>query len=91
MTEKNRPFDNTLDPPCLYCKHLEVVGGLDLERWTCKAFPDEIPYAILSRSITHDTVWPGQAEDFVYESQVVGPVNDGFYTVTFAGTWEKAK
>jgi hypothetical protein len=36
-------------PPCHYCKHVMQNGGIYLDRYTCKAFPDGVPARITFR------------------------------------------
>ena len=53
--------DQFLDIICLGCKHFDTVriGG-------CKAFPGEIPEAILLGQIAHIHPIKGQEGDYVY-------------------------
>ena len=78
MNKIDRSIDgNTLMlfPPCFYCKHLTGVGTQEsLEGWTCKAFPAEIPFPILYRTLRHvdpkKDGWPGsQVPGFFYECE----------------------
>ena len=58
--DKTYPADGAGAPPCFYCKHLIKAGTQlpDGEGWTCKAFPDGISYAILSREEDHTKPLP---------------------------------
>jgi len=47
-------------PTCLVCKYY-------LENFTCKAFPDGIPYEIASERKEHNRIIKGQKGDFVFE------------------------
>ena len=59
-----------LQPPCFYCKHLIDMGYQDdNERWTCKAFPEGIPFMIWSRNTEHDQVEIVQEGKYVYKSK----------------------
>lgn len=47
---------------CLTCKHL------DPEIWNrCKAFPEGIPYEIISGEFDHVVKHPEQTGDYIYE------------------------
>jgi hypothetical protein len=60
-------------PPCMSCKHLLHVGTQDLTSgWTCKAWPTEIPWSILTRERKHDVVVPHTQEgDYVFDSHLI--------------------
>jgi len=47
-------------PKCLICKYY-------LKDFTCKAFPEKIPYDIISERKEHNKVVKGQKDDFVFE------------------------
>ena len=78
-----------LDPPCMYCEHLEQLGKQFSEiGWSCKAYPNGIPYGIWSRStlFEHDVILPAQEGDYVFKSKVYnGEV------ISFAGVWSSVK
>ena len=48
---------------CNSCKHF----WRDKKRFTCKAFPDDIPHEILMGSNMHTKQFDGQENDIVYE------------------------
>lgn len=81
--------------PCLQCKHLIHIGtpdSLDYPEqafvgWTCKAFPEGIPYSILTRVTDHREVIEGYQEgNYVYDSKVIDG-GDGDEKVTWDGRW----
>jgi hypothetical protein len=87
----------TLHPPCFYCKHVTHLGTQpsDLHGWTCPAFPNGIPYGILTRTTPHTEPNMVQLGDDVYESEPVelegAPgMPAGMYRMTFAGKWVPA-
>lgn len=82
----DQPQDPRESPPCLCCKHLIHIGDLDLTGWTCKAYPEGIPRAILMRAWHHTQ--PGWKEKFVYEPKVFPGEGGKKYTVTFGGDIE---
>lgn len=49
---------------CEMCKHFN-----DENTWTCKAFPEKIPYEIISEKIEHDAIIEGQVGNFVFEER----------------------
>ena len=66
--ERNNVLLETSDPRCLHCTHLESRGGVDLDDWTCGAFPDGIPDIFLfPDDMPHDEVEDIQECDFIYE------------------------
>ena len=49
-------------PPCLKCKHFEVLG------WRCPAFPNQaIPEPIRLGADPHRTEYPGQVPGILFE------------------------
>jgi hypothetical protein len=81
----------SLLPPCAYCKHLTNSGNQhDNEQWTCKAFPNGIPYGIWARHIPHDVDLPGQVPGYHYESNVYN-MDDDKQVITFDGKWVSVK
>lgn len=86
-----------LDPPCAYCKHLLNMGNqrndLDppnnLTGWTCPAFPEGIPFPILTRQLPHTEVFSWQEGDATYESKAYD-FDDGEQVITFDGEWVPA-
>jgi len=69
---KEDTYDSSFwDPPCFGCKHLLEVGKQRSEEgWTCKAFPEGIPYTVWSGHKVHDKVldgFPTQVGKYVYE------------------------
>ncbi len=71
--------------PCLHCKHLTDVGEQFTEDgWTCKAYPNGIPWDIWAGETNHNTPQLQEGE-YVYESKVY---EDGA-TVTFDGEWSE--
>jgi len=80
------------DPPCFHCIHLLHIGAQHgSDGWTCKAFPDGIPYGILSRATPHTDIFPTpksptQKGAYVFESEVV-EWPDGKFKITFDGKW----
>lgn len=79
MPQNIPDFLTTRYPICFYCKHLLLMGtlespgpgpeGLGLRGWRCYAYPNGIPFHILSQwsDETHDEVRPFQLLDYVYE------------------------
>lgn len=86
----NKPTDDrylVLKPPCAYCRHLTFAGTQEsLRGWTCSAFPEEIPYGILTRATDHKVEYIVQVGSDVYESKVY-QFDDGPHVVTFGGEW----
>lgn len=88
----------TLHPPCYYCDHLIDVGSQfsvsdiegSLKGWTCKAFPQGIPYDVLRRYTKHDEVFKGyQVGERVFRSKRIntGGGDTGYQFITFEGEW----
>lgn len=83
----------SLYPPCFYCRHLLNLGTQepDLRGWTCKAYPQEIPYGILARHTPHTEVGMVQEGDYVFESEPEElPGETGLWVMTFGGEWKRA-
>lgn len=55
---------------CLLCKHLHRSKG-SLPKGTCNAFPDKIPFVIVSSQVGHLEPLDGQENDIVFE-----PIDD---------------
>lgn len=95
--QKQRESLTTQYPPCFYCRHLKVTGTLFLEHdiknslqgWSCRAFPEGIPYDILRRYSTHAEPAAGQKGTFVFTSKRIdtGGGETGFQFATFDGRW----
>lgn len=53
---------------CLHCKHLVSTGTrFDPEGWSCKAFPEEILYGILTNRNVHDEPFVSQKGEYLFE------------------------
>jgi hypothetical protein len=55
-------------PLCVFCKNFHK-HTLEMDTMTCKAFPDGIPFIILSNEMPHYDLWEKQVEDCVYEPE----------------------
>jgi hypothetical protein len=76
-----------LMPSCFYCKHLTALGEQDSEaRWSCRAYPEGIPYGIWARHIKHTEVLPAQEGKYTFESKVY-EWPDGKQVISFEGEW----
>lgn len=90
LVERNNGRTDNLFPPCFYCKHIQTIGTQDLHGWTCPAFPEGIPYTILSRYYSHDKPLEYQGNDVVFESNEYDDAL-GKWKITFAGDWIEVK
>jgi len=58
------------DPICLFCKHLVEIGQQDsYGGWICKAFPDQIPYAVWKGHWVHDKILISQEGSYTFNSK----------------------
>ena len=88
--DKHNPKYVDLMPPCFYCKHLIDIGLQDSnERWTCKAYPEGIPYSIWARHEKHDVEMPGQKPGYYYESKKYDLPDGKGQVISFEGKWSK--
>ena len=55
--------------PCMHCKHKISIGSqFSPEGWTCKAFPKQIPYSILTLREPHSIKRADpQVGDYVFD------------------------
>jgi hypothetical protein len=74
-------------PPCMYCENLIDIGGLNLEGWTCKAFPRGIDKKILSRYVSHENPLPDD-NGFQYAPETFKD-RSGKYIITWDGGIEE--
>jgi hypothetical protein len=89
LDERHAYINNEIDAPCMYCKHLLFIGQPDSEiEWTCKAFPEGIPYDIWARHTNHNQDIPGQKRHYVYESRTMD-IGDKKMVVSFEGDWSE--
>ena len=90
-----------LQPPCHYCKHLISYGTQrndddprnSLKGWVCKAFPEEIPYDILKREVTHDNPDEpdlGQVDETTFYESKVYQKTAGPAKMSWDGYWVEA-
>ena len=57
--------------PCLHCKNIVAVGNQhEPDGWTCEAFPEQIPYFILTMREPHTKVTMAQRGEAVYEPTI---------------------
>ncbi len=72
-TEKSQDGEHTFKKSgCAWCIHrVEVGEQFSHHGWTCKAFPDGIPYMVFSGYLLHDTPFDGgfQEGSFAFESK----------------------
>lgn len=70
VTKKSQDGYHTFrDSPCLHCQHLTQTGEqFNEDGWTCRAFPEQIPYHIW-RYGKHDETLPGQVGNFTFGSK----------------------
>jgi len=67
LRRKADPRYFEIPQPCTHCKNIVTVGSqFDAEGWTCKAFPDQIPYSILTQREPHTVPVLPQRGDNVY-------------------------
>ena len=63
--------NSELPIPCQHCKHLISMGTqFDETGWTCKAFPEQILYRILTLREHHTTPNMSQVGDFVFDPKI---------------------
>lgn len=63
---------------CMHCKNLVSVGGqFEPAGWTCKAFPTEILYDILTRREPHTTPRMSQVGEYVYDPIIYTEADTG--------------
>ena len=78
------PRYSEIPQPCLHCKNLTTAGGQFVkEGWTCKAFPDQIPYDILTQRNPHTEVRSIQEGTAVYDPKIYTEEDTGrrwYYT-----------
>ena len=62
------PRYSELPQPCQHCKHIISMGNqFEPEGWTCKAFPEQILYRILTLREHHTQPNVSQVGDFVFD------------------------
>lgn len=75
--------------PCQHCKNLLSIGSqFAPEGWTCKAFPEQIPYRILTLRDQHTDPDMNREGDVVFDPVVYTEEDTGkkwHYTVD--GRW----
>lgn len=88
-----------IQPPCMYCKYLITTGNQEmpfnpedsLRHWTCKAFPTEIPVAVLQRKQSHTKAIESQSGNYVYEPKRQYDFEAGKAVMSFDGHWVQAE
>ena len=76
--------------PCMHCTHLVSVGGqFDDVGWTCKAFPEQILYRILTVRAPHTAPTASQVGTYVYDPVIYTEEDTGRkWHYNAAGTWQ---
>lgn len=90
----------TAFPPCFHCVHLKQIGTQfnphdipgSLQGWTCRAFPQGIPYTILRRYTDHLHPAAGQVRDYVFTSERIetGQGQTGWQYIMWNGRYVDA-
>lgn len=71
IRERSDPRFTELPQPCFHCKNLVSTGNqFEPAGWTCKAFPTEIPYSILTRRNPHTAPYPSQVGDYLFDPEI---------------------
>lgn len=71
-------------PHCFHCKHLIHAGDQAGFGWTCKAYDEEIPPAVVNGEVKHTEVLSTQEGEYIYEPKVfTDPL--GSYTLDVNG------
>lgn len=104
MTERSEKDRQAMADPryterpiaCQHCKHLVSMGNqFDEEGWTCKAYPEQIPYRVLTMMDPHLKPSLGQTldkDDSVFDPIIYKEKDTGKeWHYTADGDWKYLK
>ncbi|MBF0244760.1 MAG: hypothetical protein HQL31_05760 [Planctomycetes bacterium] len=89
INQRNDARNTELVIPCFHCKNLISAGSqFSKDGWTCKAFPDEILYGILTMRTLHTELMGPEVEEVVFDPDIYEEEDGRKWHYNADGSWQ---